>query len=50
MGVLPVLPHCSRPCLQIGNVAVDDDLTAHYIEIVKLNQKSPVDVKKFLIL
>ena len=46
MSVLPVIPHCSRPNLQIGNVVADDDLTTHYIEIVKLNQKSPVDVKK----
>ena len=46
MGVLPVLPHCSRPCIQINNAVVDDDLTVHYIEILKLNQKIPVDVKK----
>ena len=46
MKTVPVLPHCSRPSLQLGDGVVDDDITLHYIEIVKLTKKIPVDVKK----
>ena len=46
MKTVPVLPHCSRPSLQIGDSVGDDDITLHYIEIVKITKKIPVNLQK----
>ena len=46
MRNVPVLPHCSRPSIQINDVVGDDDLTTHYIEIVKLNNNISSAAKK----